>query len=284
MGRKTVVRLTVSGARTVAGLAPADRRYRRGDGSGAGRHRAQSVCWRSTSSKPSSTKRAFSNASAIWSRHRPQRRRSRRCQRRRRARPPMPHPARSSSYPIATTTRPFSATSMSSGSRRTSRWSPEDLHQLGHPEHILDDGGAILIALKDGEPVGTAALVRMDGGRFELAKMAVGAHGARAGHRQDPGRSRHCRGAAAAGQGALSGKQSRPDRGDQALLQAGLRRGRSRPLPPMPAAISRWPWRWDKGILATKSTKSGASQRAAKRSYQALPLRLIFRTFRVFRR
>ncbi len=50
---------------------------------------------------------------------------------------------------------------------------PEDLHQLGHPEHILDDGGAILIALKDGEPVGTAALVRMDGGRFELAKMAV---------------------------------------------------------------------------------------------------------------
>ncbi len=50
---------------------------------------------------------------------------------------------------------------------------PEDLHQLGHPEHILDDGGAILIALRDGEPVGTAALVRIEGGRFELAKMAV---------------------------------------------------------------------------------------------------------------
>jgi len=50
---------------------------------------------------------------------------------------------------------------------------PEDLHQLGHPEHILDDGGAILIALRDGEPVGTAALVRLEAGRFELAKMAV---------------------------------------------------------------------------------------------------------------
>ena len=50
---------------------------------------------------------------------------------------------------------------------------PEDLHQLGHPEHILDDGGVILIALRDGEPVGTAALVRMEASRFELAKMAV---------------------------------------------------------------------------------------------------------------
>jgi len=50
---------------------------------------------------------------------------------------------------------------------------PEDLHQLDHPEHILDDGGAIFIALRDGEPVGTTVLVRMDGGRFELAKMAV---------------------------------------------------------------------------------------------------------------
>ena len=50
---------------------------------------------------------------------------------------------------------------------------PEDLHQLGHPEHILDDGGAILIALRDGEPVGTTALVRLEAGRFELAKMAV---------------------------------------------------------------------------------------------------------------
>ncbi len=50
---------------------------------------------------------------------------------------------------------------------------PEDVHQLDHPEHILDAGGAIFIALRDGDPVGTTALVRMDDGRFELAKMAV---------------------------------------------------------------------------------------------------------------
>ncbi len=50
---------------------------------------------------------------------------------------------------------------------------PEDLHQLDHPQDILDAGGAIFIALQDGDPVGTTALVRLDGGRFELAKMAV---------------------------------------------------------------------------------------------------------------
>jgi GNAT superfamily N-acetyltransferase/DNA-binding MarR family transcriptional regulator len=50
---------------------------------------------------------------------------------------------------------------------------PEDLHQLDHPQDILDNGGAIFIALLDGEPVGTTALVRMPGGGFELAKMAV---------------------------------------------------------------------------------------------------------------
>jgi len=50
---------------------------------------------------------------------------------------------------------------------------PEDLHQLDHPQEILDRGGAIFIALLDGEPVGTTALVRMDRGGFELAKMAV---------------------------------------------------------------------------------------------------------------
>jgi GNAT superfamily N-acetyltransferase/DNA-binding MarR family transcriptional regulator len=50
---------------------------------------------------------------------------------------------------------------------------PEDVHQLDHPQHILDAGGAIFIALRDGDPVGTTALVRMDDGRFELAKMAV---------------------------------------------------------------------------------------------------------------
>ena len=39
--------------------------------------------------------------------------------------------------------------------------------------HILDKGGAILIAELDGEPVGTCALIRMEEGVFELAKMAV---------------------------------------------------------------------------------------------------------------
>ncbi len=50
---------------------------------------------------------------------------------------------------------------------------PEDRHQLDHPQHILDAGGAIFIALMDGEPVGTTALVRTETGAFELAKMAV---------------------------------------------------------------------------------------------------------------
>lgn len=50
---------------------------------------------------------------------------------------------------------------------------PEDLHQLDHPQQILDAGGALFIALMDGEPVGTTALVRTENGAFELAKMAV---------------------------------------------------------------------------------------------------------------
>lgn len=50
---------------------------------------------------------------------------------------------------------------------------PEDRHQLDHPQNILDAGGAIFIALMDGEPVGTTALVRTETGSFELAKMAV---------------------------------------------------------------------------------------------------------------
>lgn len=49
----------------------------------------------------------------------------------------------------------------------------EDRHQLDHPQQILDAGGAIFIALMDGEPVGTTAIVRTETGTFELAKMAV---------------------------------------------------------------------------------------------------------------
>ena len=50
---------------------------------------------------------------------------------------------------------------------------PEDLHQLANPQHILDAGGVIFIALEDGEAVGTTALVSLESGGFELAKMAV---------------------------------------------------------------------------------------------------------------
>lgn len=38
---------------------------------------------------------------------------------------------------------------------------------------ILQDGGVILIALKDENPVGTCALIKMSEDTFELAKMAV---------------------------------------------------------------------------------------------------------------
>jgi DNA-binding MarR family transcriptional regulator/GNAT superfamily N-acetyltransferase len=51
-----------------------------------------------------------------------------------------------------------------------------DYKSLDHPkEYILDKGGHILIALYKDEPVGTCALIKMDGHTFELAKMAVSA-------------------------------------------------------------------------------------------------------------
>jgi len=55
-------------------------------------------------------------------------------------------------------------------------WEVEDADRLylDHPrEKILDPGGAILIALYNGEPVGAVALIQMEGGSYELAKMAV---------------------------------------------------------------------------------------------------------------
>ncbi len=62
---------------------------------------------------------------------------------------------------------------------------PEDYKKLDHPEAILEDGGAILIALVDGEPLGCCAVVRMDDTTFELSKMAVSpkAQGRHAGYR-----------------------------------------------------------------------------------------------------
>ena len=43
-------------------------------------------------------------------------------------------------------------------------------------EKILDTGGHILVAVRDGEPIGVCALLRVDDSTFELAKMAVAEH------------------------------------------------------------------------------------------------------------
>jgi DNA-binding MarR family transcriptional regulator len=49
-----------------------------------------------------------------------------------------------------------------------------DSKALDHPiEYIIDRGGYILMALYLNEPIGACALIRMDDGGFELAKMAV---------------------------------------------------------------------------------------------------------------
>ncbi len=55
-------------------------------------------------------------------------------------------------------------------------WEIEDADRLylDHPqEKSLDPGGAIFMALYDGETVGTVALIPMGSGSYELAKMAV---------------------------------------------------------------------------------------------------------------
>ena len=54
------------------------------------------------------------------------------------------------------------------------RMEESDYKALDHPqEYILDKGGHIYMALYKGEPVATCALIPMDDGAFELAKMAV---------------------------------------------------------------------------------------------------------------
>ena len=56
-------------------------------------------------------------------------------------------------------------------------WEVEDADwlYLDNPrEKILKPGGAILMALDEGEAVGTVALISMGNGSYELAKMAVG--------------------------------------------------------------------------------------------------------------
>ena len=51
---------------------------------------------------------------------------------------------------------------------------PKDQYSLADPQGtILDRGGRIFFALRDGETVGCCALVAMSPGEFEVAKMAV---------------------------------------------------------------------------------------------------------------
>ena len=51
---------------------------------------------------------------------------------------------------------------------------PADLEVLWHPQTaILDPGGHIFMAVRDGVPVGCCALLAMGPGEYELAKMAV---------------------------------------------------------------------------------------------------------------
>jgi DNA-binding MarR family transcriptional regulator/GNAT superfamily N-acetyltransferase len=57
------------------------------------------------------------------------------------------------------------------------RWfavEPVDREMLSRPQqHVIDNGGAILFAVLDGEVIGTAALLREGEGVYELSKMAV---------------------------------------------------------------------------------------------------------------
>ena len=51
---------------------------------------------------------------------------------------------------------------------------PADREIISHPgKYILDPGGQILIAERDGQAVGCCALIAMAPGEFELAKMTV---------------------------------------------------------------------------------------------------------------
>ncbi len=50
---------------------------------------------------------------------------------------------------------------------------PIDEEVLGRPDLILSNGGAIFLARSADRIVGTAALIKSDGRRYELSKMAV---------------------------------------------------------------------------------------------------------------
>ena len=48
-----------------------------------------------------------------------------------------------------------------------------DIITLNEPQKIIDDGGAILIALSNNFPVGVCALKKINNEKFELSKFAV---------------------------------------------------------------------------------------------------------------
>lgn len=51
---------------------------------------------------------------------------------------------------------------------------PKDRETLADPQgKIIDKGGRVFMALEDGEPVGCVALIKMDDGGYEVAKMTV---------------------------------------------------------------------------------------------------------------
>ena len=50
---------------------------------------------------------------------------------------------------------------------------PIDEEVLSHPEHIISDGGMLLLAKLEGKIIGTCALLHEGHGRFELSKTAV---------------------------------------------------------------------------------------------------------------
>ena len=51
---------------------------------------------------------------------------------------------------------------------------PKDREVLNDPQgKIVDRGGRIFMALKDGVPVGCAALIKLSDGGYEVAKMTV---------------------------------------------------------------------------------------------------------------
>ena len=51
---------------------------------------------------------------------------------------------------------------------------PKDREVLNDPQgKIIDKGGRVFMALHDGEAVGCAALLKMDDGGYEVAKMTV---------------------------------------------------------------------------------------------------------------